>query len=60
VALPAAGVPKRSKTERCEKGIRSRRTSSIVPPAPFLLLYTRSVTWTHNDESVDALDQGAR
>jgi hypothetical protein len=31
-----------------------------VPPAPFLLLYTRSATGAHNHQSVGAPDQGAR
>jgi hypothetical protein len=55
VALPAATAPKRSETERCGRGIRSRGTSSIVPPAPLLLLYTRSATGVHNHESISAL-----
>jgi hypothetical protein len=40
--------------------VRSQSTSSSVPLAPFLLLYTRSATGAHNHQSVGAPDQGAR
>jgi hypothetical protein len=43
-----------------EGGNRSQRTSSYVPPAPLQLLYTCSVTGTHNHQLVGAPDQGAR
>jgi hypothetical protein len=39
---------------------RSQQTSLCVPPASFLLLYTRNVTGVHNHQLVDAPDQGTR
>jgi hypothetical protein len=42
------------------EGLGLQRTQSSHPPAPLLLLYTRSATVAHNHQLVDAPDQGAR